>query len=314
MKYTIALVYERKSEYLTRGFSKDECAELDDNETIDALTVTLHSLGHTVVQVGHIKTLVACLAKGSHEAWDLLFSTSEGIHGLARDAQVPDLLEAYEIPLLAQMQPRQCFAMTSQRRSYHWSTSQSQQHHGVWVASAKDSSRHALALKIYPLFAKPVAEGSSQGIHPCSKVECQSELEQTVSLLCAQYPDQDVLVESYLAGREFTVGILGTASRARVIGAIEIRIHGPWEKAEAAQRTKEVELLTSDLKDTWEGLGGVDGVSFEEFVPHMENDSEGQEACERALQAYTALGCRDFGRIDVRLDTKGSSAIPHIIG
>ena len=100
MKHTIALVCERKSEYLTRGFSKDECAELEDNETIDALTSTLHSLGHRVVQVGHIKNLVACLAKGSHEAWDLVFSTSEGIHGLAREAQVPALLEAYEIPFV----------------------------------------------------------------------------------------------------------------------------------------------------------------------------------------------------------------------
>ncbi|KAL9641037.1 MAG: hypothetical protein Q9204_000390 [Flavoplaca sp. TL-2023a] len=328
MKYTIALVYERKSEYLTRGFSKDECAELEDNETIDALTSTLHSLGHIVVQVGHIKNLVACLAKGSHEAWDLVFSTSEGIHGLAREAQVPALLEAYEIPFVG---PDAASTMLCHDKS---KAKLSLEHFAIptapWclvsndrdsrassmpdrVASAKDSSRHAHALKIYPLFAKPVAEGSSKGIYPCSKVECQSELEQTVSLLCAQYPDQDILVESYLAGREFTVGILGTASRARVIGAFEIRIHGPWEKAEAAQRTKEVEFLTSDLKDTWEGVDGVDGVSYEECMPDMESDSEAQEACERALQAYTALGCRDFGRIDVRLDTKGSSAVPHII-
>ncbi|KAL9007586.1 MAG: hypothetical protein Q9180_009623 [Flavoplaca navasiana] len=150
------------------------------------------------LQVGHNKNLVACLAKGSHEAWDLIFSTSEGIHGLAREAQVPALLEAYEIPFVG---PDAASTML-----------------------CHDKSK--------------------------AKVECQSELEQTVSLLCAQYPDQDILVESYLAGQEFTVGILGTASRARVIGAFEIRIHGPWEKAEAAQRTKEVEFLTSDLKDT----------------------------------------------------------------
>lgn len=100
MSYTVALVYERKSEYLARGFSVDECAELEDNETIDALASTLQSLGHTVVQVGDIKDLVACLATGSHQAWDLVFSTSEGLYGLAREAQVPALLEAYKIPFV----------------------------------------------------------------------------------------------------------------------------------------------------------------------------------------------------------------------
>lgn len=100
MSYTIALVYERKQDYLAKGFSEEECAELEENETIDALTSALESLGHTVVQVGDIKDLVACLAKSSHQSWDLVFSTSEGIHGLAREAQVPALLEAYEIPFI----------------------------------------------------------------------------------------------------------------------------------------------------------------------------------------------------------------------
>ena len=100
MPYTIALVYERKSEYLARGFSVEECEELEDDATIDGLTSTLQSLGHTVVQVGDIKDLVKCLAKGSHQVWDLVFTTSEGMYGLAREAQVPALLEAYQIPFI----------------------------------------------------------------------------------------------------------------------------------------------------------------------------------------------------------------------
>lgn len=181
---------------------------------------------------------------------------------------------------------------------------------GDRIASAKRSSSHAHALSVYPLFAKPVAEGTSKGIDPCSKVERQSELEQTVSLLGMRYPGQDILIESYLAGREFTVGIVGTGSRARVIGVLEFRFHGRYENDGAAQLTKETDFITSDLKNTTES---VDGVSMEEFMPNMEGDSQVQEACERALQAYTALGCRDFGRVDVRSDRKGSSSIPHII-
>lgn len=97
MPYTIALVYERKSEHLARGFSEGECEELEDDVTIDRPTSTLQSLGHKIVQVGDIKDLVECLATGSHQAWDLVFTTSEGLYGLAREAQVPALLEAYQI-------------------------------------------------------------------------------------------------------------------------------------------------------------------------------------------------------------------------
>ena len=83
------------------------------------------------------------------------------------------------------------------------------------------SSSHAEALTEFPLFLEPVAEGTSKGIYPCAKIEKQSELEPAVSLLSTQYPDQDILIESYLAGREFTVRILGTGSCVRVVGALE---------------------------------------------------------------------------------------------
>lgn len=178
------------------------------------------------------------------------------------------------------------------------------------IASAKSSSFHADALIAYPLFAKPVAEGTSKGIYPCSKIEQKSELEPTVSLLSMRYPDQDVLIESYLAGREFTVGILGTGSRARVVGVLEFRFHGQYEDGGAVHGTKDIDFFTTELKKT---LESVCGVYVEEFMPDKESDPEVQVACERALNAYAAVGCRDYRRVDVRSDRKGSSAIPHII-
>lgn len=178
------------------------------------------------------------------------------------------------------------------------------------MASAKSSSSHADALSLYPLFVKPVAEGTSKGIYACSKVDRQSELEQTLSMLSMRYPDQDMLVESYLAGREFTVGIIGTGSRARVIGVLEFRFHGRYENDGAAQSGQEVDFLICDMKNPSHSAGGV---AVEAFMPDMKGDSQVQEACERALQAYTALGGRDFGRVDVRSDRKGSNATAHII-
>ena len=174
-------------------------------------------------------------------------------------------------------------------------------------ASAISTSRHADSLAIYPLFAKPVAEGSSKGIKPYCKITQPSDLESTISSLSMQYPGQDVLIESYLAGREFTVGIVGTGSRARVIGILEFRISWNWPKDGTTHSSNEIDFFTTDLKKS------EVGVYVEELTPDTENDLEVQAVCKRALETWSALGCRDVGRIDVRSDRRGSGAIPHII-
>ena len=76
----------------------------------------------------------------------------------------------------------------------------------------------ASSLTTHPTFVKPAADGMSKGIHPHSKVTSLSELEAGVSLVYERYPDQCILIEPFLAGREFTVGIVGTGSSARVVG------------------------------------------------------------------------------------------------
>lgn len=95
---TIAFFYESFSVYRSRGYSFEDCVELDKDETIDAIASSIRRNGFDVIPVGDIQELVKCLAKGEHEQWDLAFSISEGMHGVAREAQVPALLEAYRIP------------------------------------------------------------------------------------------------------------------------------------------------------------------------------------------------------------------------
>ena len=153
--------------------------------------------------------------------------------------------------------------------------------------------RHAEALKSYPLFAKPAAEYSSTGTQ---KISQASELEPTISNLRAQHPGQDILLEKFLPGREFTVGILGTGPRAMVLGMHEIR----W-KAQP-----QIDYYTYELKQSWETFNS----SAEHVVPNTVTDDESQIACETALAAYRALGCRDVGRVDLRSDEAG---VPHVL-
>lgn len=94
----IALVSEQKLSYLELGYSEGQCAALTHDGEIEAVLATLEGLGHNVTLVPGIQSLVQRLADGTYKNWDLVFNMAQGFHGSAREAQVPALLEAYQIP------------------------------------------------------------------------------------------------------------------------------------------------------------------------------------------------------------------------
>ena len=93
---SIGLTYDLRSEYLALGFREDQVAEFDSDATVDALEATLRELGYRPVRIGHARSLCRRLVDG--ERWDLVFNIAEGIRGRGREAQVPALLELYDIP------------------------------------------------------------------------------------------------------------------------------------------------------------------------------------------------------------------------
>ena len=92
----VGITYDLRDDYLIRGFSPEEAAEFDSRATIEAIAAALTALGHGAEQIGGVTALVEQLAAG--ERWDLVFNIAEGVHGFGREAQVPALLDAYEIP------------------------------------------------------------------------------------------------------------------------------------------------------------------------------------------------------------------------
>ena len=161
----IGLTYDLRQDYLAAGFSDDETAEFDRISTVEALEGALGQLGHTTERIGHIRQLTRRLADGA--TWDLVFNIAEGLEGIAREAQVPALLDAYGMaytfsdPLVMALTlhkgltktvvavggvPTPAFAV---------------------VESVADCDRVNLP---YPLFAKPVAEGTGKGISPVSRI------------------------------------------------------------------------------------------------------------------------------------------------
>ena len=275
----IGLTYDLRSDYLKEGYSLEETAEFDKVETIDGLADAIGAHGHKVERIGHLRALVGRLAAG--ERWDLVFNIAEGLRGIAREAQVPALLEAYDIPCTF----ADAAALSLCLHKGH--TKAVLKAAGVATAPftvvERESDIDRVALP-YPLFVKPVAEGTGKGITPRSIVRSVVELKPAVSDLLKRF-SQPVLVEPYLTGREFTVGLLGSGKSARAVAAMEIHL---GEKAEPG-------LYSLSNKENYE-----DRVSYT-----IAEDAMGREAMGVALEAWAALGCRDAGRADLRAGADG---------
>jgi hypothetical protein len=133
----------------------------------------------------------------------------------------------------------------------------------------------------FPLFAKPVAEGTGKGIGPASRAGNRAELSAVCASLLGRFR-QPVLVETYLPGRELTVGILGTGRDARVLGVM-------------------IDAAAGDGDYFYDNKEG-----YEDRVEYrLVEDGEALQAADTALAAWRVLRCRDAGRLDLRSDEKG---------
>ena len=276
----IGMTYDLKEDYLAAGFSEEAAGEFDAAATIDALEAAIRANGHEVDRIGSVKALVGALAAGRR--WDLVFNLAEGVSGIARESQVPALLEAYDIAFtfssadvlivamdkaLAKLVVRQAGVSTADF---------------VVVRSARDLA----AVKLpFPLFVKPLAEGTSKGVHETSRVADRSQLTRQCLDVLKTYR-QPALVEAYLPGREFTVGLLGGGADSRVVGVAEVTFKPGGDPSAYSFRNK------------------IDAYD----VLTLATDEVAKEAGAVALAAWRALGCRDAGRVDIRCDAEGRPA------
>lgn len=282
----IGLTYDLRAEYLKQGYSEEETAEFDRLDTIESIESALGSLGHQTVRIGHARQLVERLARG--ERWELVFNICEGLRGLAREAQVPAILDVYDIPYTFSSPAVLCICLDK-------SVTKSVLHAaGVPVTASYVVRRIEDLLLIpgeFPLFAKPVAERTGKGISPASRARDWEELSGVCAALLRRY-NQPVIVEPYLPGREFTVGIWGSGQESQAIGTLEILLRDGAEPLAYSYRNKE---------------------QCEELVEYRlvsaSRDRTVAAAERLALAAWQALGCQDAGRIDLRCDSRGKPQI-----
>jgi D-alanine-D-alanine ligase len=279
MSLNIGITYDLRSDYLKMGYSLEETAEFDKEDTIEAIENVLNELGYRTEKIGHIKQLAARLLGG--EKWDLVFNICEGMYGIAREAQVPALLDAYNIPYV--FSSPLVNALTLDKAM----TKRVIRDAGIATPDFFVVNTTADIQKInmpFPLFAKPVAEGTGKGITGKSLINNREELSVCEYLL--KTFRQPVIVEKFMSGREFTTGVVGTGENARCIGTMEILLRENAEKSVYSYSNKE---------------------DYVQKVDYYAATGDEKKKCEDlALAAYRVLSCEDGGRVDIRFDSEGN--------
>lgn len=274
----IGFTYDLKDDYLQAGFSPVDVAEFDSIETIVGIEEALQSLGHTVDRIGSARSLIQRLCRG--DRWDLVFNIAEGIKGMGREAQIPAILDVYHIPYV--------FSDPLVTTTLHKGMAKRiVRDGGIKTPDFRivQTEEDVLAVNLsYPLFVKPLAEGTGKGIGSMSLIHSQNDLITTYKNLM-EYYHQPVLVEQFLPGREFTAGVIGTGKKARVIGVMEICFLPTAESDIYGLKTKK---------------------RYKEFVQYKIPEHPLYDACaDLALKVWHLLECRDGGRVDMRNNEQG---------
>ena len=268
---------------------QDKYAEYDERTTIDAIKKALESGGHAVVLLEADENFVE---KVKEEKPHFVFNIAEGISGPGRESYVPVVLDMLGIPYTGSNPLTLAITLDKGR------TNEILRHHGIpvpdwWISYDADEVPNVK----FPVIVKPNAEGSSKGIRNNSIAYNERQLKKIVRYVIETY-NQPAIIQRYLAGREFTVSIIGN-NPPRVLPIVEVTYD---------YLPKEMNRIDSyEVKWIWDSPNNP----IDSIVCPAKIDKKLEESIKDvALRTYRALGCVDFCRIDMRLDEKN---VPNVL-
>ncbi len=272
----------------SRESGDDTFAEFDAPSTIEAIRKALLNYCDSVEVIEADENAYHKLKRGN---FDFAFNIAEGVRGEAREAQIPAMLEMLGIPYSGSGVTTLAITLDKRRTKE------------VLMANGIRTPRFQLLSRAedlrsdlqFPLFLKPNGEGSSRGITARSLVSSKEELEEVVTEMVAKY-SQPVLVEEYLTGREFTVGLLGNLPE--VLPIVEVGFEGLPENAPKFD-CYEVKWIYDSLD------AGYDTTT----CPANLDDDLRSRIEKAATRTFEALEVRDLCRLDLRLDNQGEPSV-----
>ena len=278
----VGFAYNVKRIVPTPDALEDSEAEYDSPTTLQAIREAIASWGHEVVDLEATPELPSLLAS---TPLDLVFNIAEGLKGRNRESQVPALLELLDIPYTGSDPATLSIALDKGLAK------KIVRQHGIQTPNFQlmttGKERLLKDFTKFPLIVKPVAEGSSKGVVSKSVCSTEGELRDAVREILDRY-QQPALVEDYIAGREFTVGLLGE-KRPKVLVPMEVVFLDKSEKTP---------VYSFQHKLEWN-----DRIRYD--VPAKLDPAQLERLRSASRAAFMALGCRDVARIDFRMDEKG---------
>jgi D-alanine-D-alanine ligase len=278
-------------------FEDDMFAEWDSIETVQAVCDALNS--HPDVECEIVEAIPEiALPRLMVRKYDIVFNIAEGMRGASREAQFPAVMEMLGIPYTGSGPLTLAIALDKAR------TKEVLEHHKIPVARfATSNDTAAMLAKLlpeaeYPVVVKPLSEGSSKGVKNSSFVKNDTELRAEIRRIAADY-NQASIIEEYLPGREFTVAVLGNGKNAQVLPIVEIQLSELPTEANGIYSYEAKWIY--DVRDN----------PLDIFSCPADLTSELQEEItQTVLETFRVLDCKDWSRIDVRLDRNGR---PNII-
>jgi len=278
----IALTYNLKPMAFRPPMREDYYAEWDDRETVEAVAEAL-GRSNTVVEMAADENIVEKL-KSSRP--DIVFNLAEGINSPSRESQVPVICEMLSIPYTGSdgFTLAACLnkARAKEIMCFHRIPTPAFE-----TVNSLDQEINGLK---FPVIVKPLWEGSSMGVRNDSLVSDRGELRSRLQRILAEY-HQPALVETYLSGREFTAALLGNGKNLRVLPIVEINFQN---LPPGANR-----IYSYEAKWVWDRPEKPLKIFSCPATLEGSIQKEIEDVCARA---YHALGCRDWCRIDVRMD------------
>jgi len=285
----IGLTYDLKTDYpLKENDPPDANAEFDFPQTIDLITQAIESLGHQVRRIGSVSSLLRNI---EHLDVDIVFNISEGLTGRNRESQVPVILEMKGIPFVGS--DGLTLALTLDKlmakKIFLAENIPTPKYIEVKQPHSLVNSNHFN----FPLIVKPRFEGSSRGIDLNARVGSLEELIKRTDFIINTYK-QPALVEEFIKGKEFTVAIVGN-DPPEVLPTVQVKIEGKLE-----------------LGERFYTFGHISSSELEYVCPALINKDLEDKIRDLALRAYRAVECRDFGRVDFRVDQQDNPYVLEI--
>lgn len=264
-----------------QGKAEDEEAEYDSIKTVYAIRDALEKRGHTVELLEADENLPQKLKDCDI---DIAFNIAEGKGGRGREAQIPAICNLYDIKFTGSDETTLCVALDKALTKRLAATYRIKSPRYEVISDKSQKTRLN-----FPVIVKPNAEGSGKGISDISICSTKEELKKLIEKNLNLY-GQNMLVEEFVEGREFTVGILGNGKDARVFPPMEIiykvPTQGNWH------------VYSYKVKQQYKNY-------VEYKCPAQLTEAQTKKMTDYAAKIFSALSCNDFARADFRMDDKG---------